>query len=170
MVVLFPLNHKNQGFSSECLNAVGRKLSVMCCIFGLIFFHFRPPVSTPPTKANPRDEAKAAACMAASPLKKKRRQDRDVRTCKYSVDACFFGAHVSFGVRLKPLPFFLPQSHSYDPSQPPQDARHAMQIVDPTGVLDTQAGCQDGLQRRKQDRKKEHFIPPERNSIKYTIA
>lgn len=48
-----------------------------------------------------------------------------------------------------PLPFFLSQSHSYNTGQPTQDARHAVQIVDSTGVLDSQAGCQDGLHVRK---------------------
>lgn len=69
-----------------------------------------------------------------------------VRTCIYSI---FY--YVRFVVRLRPLPLFFPQSHSHNTSQPAQDARHAMQIVDSTGVLDTQARRQDGLQRRKQD-------------------
>lgn len=39
-----------------------------------VFFHFRlhPPVNAPPANAKPRDEAKAAACMAALPLKRTR--------------------------------------------------------------------------------------------------
>ena len=43
------------------------------------------------------------------------------------------------------LPIFLSQSHGNNTSQPTQDARHAVQIVNSTGVLDAQAGCQDGL-------------------------
>ena len=34
------------------------------------------PVMTPPTKANPSDEARAAACMAALPLKTNKRQNQ----------------------------------------------------------------------------------------------
>lgn len=62
--------------------------------------------------------------------------------------------------RLWPLPCFLSKSHSYDTSQPSEDARHAMQIVNATGVLDAQVGCQDGLHRRKKGkmRKTNHTI------------
>lgn len=48
------------------------------------------------------------------------------------------------------LPIFLSQSHSNNPSQPTQNARHAVQIVDSAGVLDTQAGSQDGLHINKE--------------------
>lgn len=44
------------------------------------------------------------------------------------------------------LPLLLPQSHGHDASQAPQDAGHAVQVVDSAGVLYAQVGGQDGLQ------------------------
>lgn len=51
------------------------------------------------------------------------------------------------------LPFFLSQSHGYNTGQPTQDSRHAVQIVDSTGVLDAQARCQDGLHVNKRSKR-----------------
>lgn len=47
-------------------------LAVRSTIYGFINL-LCPPVIVPPTKANPRDEPKAAACMVALAL---RRQDK----------------------------------------------------------------------------------------------
>lgn len=47
------------------------------------------------------------------------------------------------------LPCRFCYSHSHNASQTSQNARHAVQIVDTTGVLDAQAGCQDGLKCRE---------------------
>lgn len=59
---------------------------------------------------------------------------RDIRNCKeLCVCVCL------------PLLFFLSKSHGYDTGQTTQDAGHAVQVVDSAGVLDAQAGCQDGL-------------------------
>lgn len=55
-----------------------RRLPVTSHIYDFIFY-LHPPVTAPPTKANPRDEAKAAACMAASPLRRRRWGDKTVR-------------------------------------------------------------------------------------------
>lgn len=133
----FSFSDKN--FSSEN--------KVSCVTFYDLIFHRHPPVIAPPTKANPRDEAKAAACMVTLPLKTWRREGRGLRSyiCSILVFLCI----CKIIVWLWPLPIFFPWSYSHNASQAAQNARHTMQIVDSTGVLDAQVGWKDGLQRRR---------------------
>lgn len=56
----FLLDHNNPALMNESV------------LSHLTFHLLHLPVIAPPNKANPRDEAKAAACMAALPLKRRR--------------------------------------------------------------------------------------------------
>lgn len=99
-------------------NPVLRNVTVMCYIYGLIF-HLHSPVIAPPTKANPRDEAKAAACMAASPLKRKRREDRGVRSYIHST-YIFSYVYVRLWTDYGPYPSFFPKATATIPAKPPR--------------------------------------------------
>lgn len=137
-VQLFSCSHKD--FS------LLHRIYVCMCVRALIS-HFHSPVIAPPTRANPRDEPRAAACMVALPLMIRRRENTTVSWSRTGFQSCnTVSRHTTVYERSQLLLICLSQSHSHYTSQTAQDSRHAMQIVDTAGILDAQVGCQDWLQ------------------------
>lgn len=123
--------------------------TVYVCVRALIS-HFHSPVIAPPTRANPRDEPRAAACMVALPLMIRRRENTTVSWSRTGFQSCnTVSRHTTVYERSQLLLICLSQSHSHYTSQTAQDSRHAMQIVDTAGILDAQVGCQDWLQEER---------------------
>lgn len=82
--------------------------------------HFHPPVIRPPTKAKPREEAKAAACMEAFPLNGKRGTYRNEQYMCVCVCVCAAADWCSITL----LSFQKPQLQ-YRPAHPGCQACHA---------------------------------------------